>query len=203
MVEIVKFEEKTKDEALKKCLTKLDRSIDNIYYKEREIEGKLFKSKKFEITAIKKDDVIKFVKNYFNEVSKMMNIDIKSEVKEKDDVIVVVLVTSNNSIIIGKEGRTLNSLQMVLKQAIKVNTDFNIKLNIDVANYKNKKIKNIEYEVRKIVKEVLNSKIEAKLDPMNSYERRLVHTIVSEYKELSTESQGENPERYVIIKYND
>ena len=67
----------------------------------------------------------------------------------------------------------------------------------------NKKIKNLKYEVSKIAEEVLNSKIEAHLDPMNSYERRIVHTLVSEYKNLETISEGEEPNRYVVIKYKE
>jgi spoIIIJ-associated protein len=62
-------------------------------------------------------------------------------------------------------------------------------------------MKKIEIEVRKIAKEVLETKIDAKLDPMNSFERRLVHTIVSEFDGLYTESEGEPPNRYVVIKY--
>lgn len=202
MVEIFKYEDKNKEEALKKCLMTMGKTKEEIYFQEREIEGRLFKSKKIEIKAIKKEEVIKYIKDYIFNIAKLTNIDIQSEVKEKDEIINIVLVTSNNAIIIGKDGRTLNSLQMLLRQSIKIKTDFSIKLNLDVSNYKNNKIKNIEYEIRKIAAEVLSSKIEAKLDSMNSYERRLVHTIVSEFSDLSTESEGEAPNRYVIIKYN-
>ena len=71
---------------------------------------------------------------------------------------------------------------------------------VDVSIYKDKKVKRLEREVKRIMREVENTKIEAKLDPMNSYERRLVHTIVSENENLETESFGENPNRYVVIK---
>ena len=64
-----------------------------------------------------------------------------------------------------------------------------------------KKVKRIEREIKKIAKEVLNSKIEAKLDPMNSYERRIVHTIISNFEKLETESFGQDPMRYVVIRY--
>ena len=79
----------------------------------------------------------------------------------------------------------------------------NIKINVDVSNYKDKKLKRLEYEVRKIMKEVEKTKIEAKLDPMNSYERRYIHTIVSENINLETESFGESPNRYVVIRYKE
>ena len=76
-------------------------------------------------------------------------------------------------------------------------------MNVDVANYKVNKEKRLEREIKKIAKEVITSKIEAKLDPMNSYDRRLVHTIIAEYEDLETESFGENPNRYVVIRHKE
>ena len=78
--------------------------------------------------------------------------------------------------------------------------NFDIKVNLDIDGYKERRQKNIEREVHKIAKEVLSSGVDAKLDPMNSYERRLVHNIVSEYDNLITQSEGEAPNRYVVIK---
>ena len=99
-----------------------------------------------------------------------------------EDILNVVLVSNNNSILIGKNGKNMTSLQYLLRQAINNDTFLNIKVNIDVANYKAKKINNLEYQVKKIAKEVLNTKIEAKLDPMNSYERRVVHNVVNNFE---------------------
>lgn len=79
----------------------------------------------------------------------------------------------------------------------------NLKINLDVSNYKMKKMKNIEKIVREVALEVKNSKVTASLDPMNSYERRFVHTIISEYPELETESVGEGLERHITIKYKE
>lgn len=201
MLEVYKFEDKNKDEALKKGLEEISKKENEIFYTINEREGNLFKSKKYEVVIVKKEDVIKFIREYIKKFSSLLNVDIKSEIKEKDDIINVVLVTSNNAIVIGKEGKNINSLQIILRQTVKVQTGFNVKINIDVGNYKIKKMQKIEKEVRKIAKEVLNTKIDAKLDPMNSYERRLVHTIISEYEGLYTESEGEPPNRYVVIKY--
>jgi spoIIIJ-associated protein len=106
-------------------------------------------------------------------------------------------------LLIGKDGRTLNSIQLLLHQIINNLTGLNLRINVDVGNYKERKIKRIEKEIKKIAKEVLNSKIEAKLDPMNSYERRIVHTIISNYEKLETESIGQDPMRYVVIRYKE
>lgn len=201
MFNINKYEGKTKEEALKKCLEDLNVLESDLIITESETEAKLFKAKKVEIEVVLKKDVISAIKEFLKELASKMNITINSEVKEKDNNFLVVLVSDSNSILIGKDGRTLNSIQLLLKQTINNNNKFNIKVLVDVSDYKARKQKNIEYEVKKIAREVLNTKVEAKLDPMNSYERRIVHEIISEYAELETESFGEGMERHVVIRY--
>lgn len=201
MLEIIKEEAKTKEEALDKILKNYNVKEENIFLNSDFVEGKLFKGSKYIINAIKKEDVINYVNDYINELANLMNIHIDNEIIEKDGIINVTLVSDNNSILIGREGKTLNSIQMLLRQALKKETNMPLKINIDVSNYKVKKMKNIEYEVKKIAKEVLSSKIDVSLDPMNSYERRLIHNIINEYENLTTESIGEGKERHVVIKY--
>jgi spoIIIJ-associated protein len=128
-------------------------------------------------------------------------VDIKCEIKIREELLNVNLITSNNSIIIGKDGKTLAAIQSLLKQILNNKTPFNIKLNIDVSDYKSKKRKYLEYEVKKICKEVLKTKVDVQLDPMNSYERRIVHTVISTFHELESESSGSEPNRYIMIKY--
>ena len=88
-----------------------------------------------------------------------MNITINCEIRESDDIFSVLLVSSNNPIIIGKDGRTLNSIQMLLRQAISANTGFTVKVNMDASGYKAKKQKNLEFEIKKIAKEVIRLKL--------------------------------------------
>ena len=130
-----------------------------------------------------------------------MNIDIKSEIKLEENVVKVLLISNNNSILIGKDGRTLNAIQTLLRQSIMVQTGFKVNVVVDVYNYKERQNYFFEREIKKICKDVLKSRVEAKLDPMNSYKRRIVHNIVNEYECLSTCSEGEEPNRYVVIKY--
>lgn len=203
MITSYKYEGKTKEEALEKCNTELNESEENLYIKENQQEGGLFKSKKYQIECYKKEDIYSFIKSYINDIAKGMNIDIKSEIREVNDCINVVLISDNNSILIGKDGKTLKSLQTLMRQTLLAQTNINIKINVDVANYKAKKIKNMKFQVKQIAKEVLKTHIDAKLDPMNSYERRIVHTIITEFEKLETESIGEEPNRCVVIKYKE
>ncbi|NLM62981.1 MAG: KH domain-containing protein [Mollicutes bacterium] len=203
MLKIYSFEGKNEEELLEKALTSLNVKNEEVFVYYNKKEGKLFKLKKYELNILKKEDVVSFIKNYFSKISELMNIDINCEIKIRDDIINVNLLSSDNSIIIGKDGKTLTSIQQLLKQTLKNKIPFDIKINLDVSNYKSRKNKQFENEIIKIAKEVLKTKVDAKLDPMNSYERRLVHTIISKFENLETVSEGEEPNRYVIIKFKE
>lgn len=198
---LYKYEGKNKEELENKILSELNTSKEELFIKEKEEEGTLFKAKKYIYEVVKKEDIIAFVKNYIEELSDNFGVDIKSEVRFKDDILYIVLVSNNNAIIIGKEGRTLAALQTLIKNTLTNKIGFNIKINIDASNYKAKKQKNLEYEIKKIAKDVLKSHVDVKLDPMNSYDRRCVHNVVAKFENLKSESFGENPNRYVVISY--
>ena len=138
---------------------------------------------------------------YSEEFSSTIGISIESEILYNNESFNITLVTSNNSLLIGKEGKNLQALQNIIRQSLKVKTGINIKVNIDISNYKQKKLNNLENEIKKIAKEVLKTKVDVSLDPMNSYERRCIHSLISEYENLTTESVGEGKERHIIIKY--
>ncbi len=201
MLNINEFEAKTKEEALEKCLNELNCKQEDLFLRSEFIEGKLFKGSKYIVYALKKEDIKNYIKKYIADFSNMIHVPIDCEILIKDEIFQVTLVSDQNAILIGKEGRTLNALQLLIKQAVKKETQLNLKLNIDASNYKLKKLKAIERQIKYIAKEVQSSKIDVSLDPMNSYERRLVHTLIDEYKNLTTESIGEGKDRHVIIKY--
>jgi spoIIIJ-associated protein len=203
MVEIRQYEAKTKEEALEHALDELQVKQEDLFLKSEFIEGKLFKSSKYIVSVIKKEDIKVYIEQFFKNIANYMNINIECEIIESDNIFNVVLVSNNNAILIGKEGKTLNALQTLIRQAIKNNTTLLIKLNLDVSNYKLKKLKNIERLIRGIAEDVEASQISVSLDPMNSYERRLVHTLIAEYPHLVTESTGEGKERHVTIKYKE
>ena len=202
-MELKKYEGKNKEEILKKILKELNCNQNDLFLKSEFIEGKLFKSSKYIVSVVTKKEIIEYISEYIKNLSRCMKINIESEILESEDIFKVTLVSDQNAILIGKEGRTLNSIQLLLKQSIKNKIGLSLKINVDVANYKVKKLKNIEYQVKKIIKEVQSTKITAALDPMNSYERRFVHNLVSEYKNLTTESIGEGRDRRVTIKYKE
>ncbi|CCY27739.1 MAG: R3H domain-containing nucleic acid-binding protein [Candidatus Faecisoma sp.] len=203
MITSYKYEGKNNEELLIDALTELKVTRDDVYFKQTTEEGKLFKAKKYIIEIIKKEDVINYIKKYINEFANKFGVKINSEVRESDGIINVMLVTENNALLIGKDGKNIDAIQILLRQAVCNQTNQNIKVLVDISGYKNKKNKNLEFEIKKICKEVLNTKVEVKLDPMNSYQRRIVHTVVSEFPNLKSESIGEAPNRYTVISYKE
>ena len=201
MITLHKFEGKTKEEALNKCLEELNIEKEKLYLIETSEEAKLFKSKKYVLEAVIKEDIINFIKEYVKELSDKMKITLNCEVREKDETINVILVSDKNAIIIGKDGKNLNSIQILLRQAVRNICPMNIRIMVDASNYKGKKQKNLEFDIKRICREVLRTKVEAKLDPMNSFERRTVHSIVGSFPDLESTSEGEVPYRYTIIKF--
>lgn len=198
-----KYEGRTYEEALQKCLRALELDETELYIDVKELEPSEDNKNKIEITVLPKSEVIEYIKEIIQNIGNALVSKITTKVSDIDDVLNVSIYSEVNPILIGKDGKNLSAIQTIIKQAIFRKFNRSVKISVDIANYKNKKIKNLKYEVSKIAKEVLNSKIDAHLDPMNSYERRIVHTLISEYKNLETISEGEEPNRYVVIKYKE
>lgn len=195
MIQVYKFESDTEENCRLKCLDELDVYNNEILTKEYE------ENDKYNMEVVKKEDIKEFIKSYLKEVTKNMGLDTKIEINEDEDVFSVRMFSDNNPILIGKEGRTLTSLQNLIRQSLSNQIKFNVKVNLDASNYKVKKEKFFERDIKNIINEVMKTKDEIKLDPMNSYKRRIVHNIVSEYYNIESESFGEDPERYVVIRY--
>lgn len=194
-------ESKNKENALSKCLEMANASLEEVLYDEQEQVGSLFKSTKYKISVVTKEDIKKEIVTYMHQLGNFMGIHITPTVNVEQSIFKIYLESDQNSILIGKDGRTLKSIQILLKQYLLTQTGMSIKTNLDISGYKEKKLKQLENTVRRVAKEVIESKIDAKLDAMNSYERRFVHNIINEYTMLETESMGEEPVRYVVISY--
>lgn len=197
MIEVFKIEGKTEEELLKEI------DVNETHYVIEEQPGKLFKSKKYELTYVNKKDIKDAIKEFIKTIEISFKAKINVEIRVSDNIYNVGLISEDNARLIGKEGKTLNSIQMLIQQMINNKTGLNIRVNLDASNYKSKKQDRLEYEMKRLAKEVLRSKVEVKLDPMNSFERRIVHSIIGEFKNLETESIGETPNRYIVIRYKE
>ena len=195
MVKVYKFESDTEENCRIKCLEELDVYNNEILTKEYEEENT------YHMEVVKKSDVEEYINEFLTKSTTDMGVKARIEISEEDGVFTAKMFSNNNSILIGKDGRTLKSLQVLLRQALSNQIKFNVKVNLDASNYKVKRERFFEKDIKNIINDVMKSKDEVKLDPMNSYQRRIVHSVASEYYNIETESFGEEPERYVVIRY--
>ncbi len=196
-----KYTGKTKEEAISNATIDLQETKDNLIIKElEEIKGGLFKSKKVEIEVIEKREVVKYIKEYLNKLLKNLGFTANIEIKNKEEIPTYTIYSDNDGLLIGKNGKNLKALSILTSQHLLNELGRNFKFIIDINSYKEKREKSLESLARRIAREVANTKVEAKLDSMNSYERRIIHNALTNNKKVYTESEGEEPNRYVVIK---
>lgn len=197
---VYEYEGKTEEELVLKALNELDVKDDELLYTSKEEVTGLLKKKKIILKAVLKTDVIEYSKQYIKNIVEAMGLSINIETKRKENYILIKMNSDNNSILIGKNGKTLDSLQILVRQYIFNKTGIFVNIILDVEDYKEKHQRSIEYLSRKLAKEVVQTQIEIKMDTMNSYERRLVHEVLRDFKGIKTESEGVEPNRCVVIK---
>lgn len=196
-----KYIGKTKEEAINNAKIDLQETEENLIINElEEIKGGIFKSKKIEIEVIEKREVVKYIKEYLNKLLKDLGFNANIEIKSKEEIPTYTIYSDNDSLLIGKNGKNLASLSLIVSQHLKKELSTSYKFIIDINSYKEKREKSLEYLAKKLAKEVADTKIEVKMDSMNSYERRIVHNILTNSKKVYTESEGEEPNRYIVIK---
>ena len=193
------FEGKTFEEVKERALYELKESENNIIIKVIAEKNGLLK-KSVTIEVIKYSDIINYVKETLTTIINLMNLNPTFEVKRRDNSINIKIYSDNNSILIGKNGRSIQALQLLIRQMLANKITNEVLINLDVENYKENKLKSIEFLAKKIAREVSKTKVETKMDSMNSYERRVVHNLLSNNKYVYTESIGEEPNRCVVIK---
>lgn len=193
------FQGKTKEEAIINAIEGLNAKEDELVIVEKEIKKGLF-SKKAEVLAITKAELNDEIKKYILKLIKAMGIDAKIETKTREETPYFSVIAPEVSILIGKNGRTIDALQTITSQMINTELGTYYRFVLDVNDYKLHRKSRIEKNAKYTAKEVAKTKVEAHLEPMNSYERRIVHNILTNSKDVITESEGEEPNRHVVIK---
>lgn len=192
---------KTKEEAIRIAQEDLQEVESNLIIKEKGTQkGGLFKASKVEIEVIEKREVTKYIKEYLIQMLKSLGFNAQVELKNKDNVPNYMIYSDNDALLIGKNGKNLKALSFYVALHINKEIGKNYRFIIDVNEYNKKHEQKLESLAKRVAKEVAQTKIEAKLDYMNSYERRIVHNALANNNKVYTESEGEDPHRYVVIK---
>lgn len=193
---------KTYEEAVNKAKIDLQELEENLIINTKE-EKKTLLSKKVEIEVIEKREVKEYLKKQIKSLLKDMGFDVEIEITVNNDTPTYRLYSTNDALLIGKDGKNLKALTTVVNAILTKETNTNYRFLIDVSDYKEKNDRRIERLAKKLAREVKETKVEVKMDSMNSYQRRLVHNILNNNKYVYTESVGEEPNRCVVIKPRD
>ncbi len=199
-MEIYVYEGKNEEQVFEKALADLNVIENDILFRKEKIKGGLFKADTIRFTIVKLEDVQQGIKNFLSEILKLMDLDVKFESSLREKQINIKMFSDNNAILIGKNGQTLSALSTIVKQYVFNQIGVYPYINLDVENYKDKQVMHLERLAKNIAREVRNTKQPVTMENMNSYERRIVHNILTNFKGVITESEGEEPNRHVVVK---
>ena len=141
-------------------------------------------------------------KKYLEAILQAMGIEYQLEVRSlnNEKEIFYNIHTNENPLLIGVKGKTLDALQTLVRNLLQTYTKEMLVVNVDVGGYRDNRKHQLEVLATKIAKEVAKTKVPAKLKPMSSYERRIIHNKLSEWRDVFTESEGEGSDRCLVIK---
>ncbi|MGN0378756.1 MAG: RNA-binding cell elongation regulator Jag/EloR [Butyrivibrio sp.] len=196
---------KTVEDAITNALVQLETTSDKIEYEvvEKGSSGILgiFNSKPAKILAWKKETMEDSVREFMNDVFNAMGLTVTIEmsVNDEEDTIDINLVGDDMGVLIGKRGQTLDSLQYLISLVANKNSDKYYRVKLDTENYRERRKDTLESLAKNIAYKVKRTRKPFSLEPMNPYERRIIHSVLQNDKYVSTKSEGEEPFRHVVI----
>lgn len=194
---------KTIDEAIDYALRELNLSSEDVEIEVIDEGNKgflgLIGSKEAVVKVIEKNTEIKQAKEFLYSIFEKMNMNVNIKCEKKDDVLNIYLYGEKMGILIGRRGETLDSLQYLTSLAVNKGKENYIKINIDTENYRKKRKDTLVRLAKKLADKVLIYRRSITLEPMNPYERRIIHSTLQDNKLVTTYSIGEEPNRKVII----
>ena len=157
----------------------------------------LIGAKPAKIKVMTKQSSLDDAKAFLDKVLKSMNVGASIDINENDDCININLSGTKIGVVIGYRGETLDSLQYLVSLVVNKNHDKRVVL--DAENYRHKREETLIRVAQKTAYKVKKSGRPYKLEPMNPYERRIIHSALQEYTDINTHSEGEEPYRRIVI----
>lgn len=206
------FTGKTVDDAITNALIKLETTSDKVEYDvlEKESSGILglfskparirIKLKEIEEKVIEKtmeETAETFLMNVFREMK--INANVEVEYLEDEACMNINVTGDDMGILIGKRGQTLDSLQYLVSLVVNKESSSYIKVKVDTENYRERRRETLENLARNISFKVKRTNHSVSLEPMNPYERRIIHSALQNDKYVETHSEGEEPYRHVVV----
>lgn len=203
-MEFIEISAKNVDDAITQATVQLGITSDQLEYEvlDKGSTGFLgIGSKNAVIKARKKfsidENVVEFLSSIFDAMK--MEVEILVAVNEEEHIIEVELKGDDMGILIGKRGQTLDSLQYLTNLAINKHFDEYYKVKIDTEDYRKRRKETLENLAKNIAYKVKRTKRPVSLEPMNPFERRIIHSALQNDRYVTTHSEGDEPYRHVVV----
>ena len=144
-----------------------------------------------------KKQINAFLDNIFGAMNMTVNVDITFD--DEENSVNIDLSGDNMGVLIGKRGQTLDSIQYLTSLVINKNSEKYVRIKLDTENYRKRRKETLESLAKNIAYKVKRSRRPVSLEPMNPYERRIIHSALQSDKFVSTRSEGEEPFRHVVV----
>lgn len=204
-MEWVEYTAKTVDEAITEALLKFGTTSENIEYEVIQNENSgflgIFNKQPAIIKARKKTSIKDIAKEFLTKIFDAMNFEVETEIKfnEEDSIMNINMIGENMGILIGKRGQTLDSIQILLSNVVNKHSEKYVRVKVDTENYRHRRKLTLENLGRNIAHKVKRTRHEVKLEPMNPYERRIIHSVLQNDRFVKTHSEGEDPYRRIVV----
>ncbi len=137
---------------------------------------------------------------FIKEVTEKMNLNLDIKAKQNDECIFIDIQGKDSGTIIGKRGQTLDALQYLTSLVVNKNREKYMRVVVDAENYRSKRERTLEQLANRLAEKVQRTKKSVRLEPMNPYERKVIHATLQSNLNINTRSEGEEPYRRVIIE---
>ena len=202
-MEFKRYTEKTLEEALKSAARDKGVSVEDLHYNVlEEKSGFLGVGRSVEIEAYCEKDVENFIVSYNQQYFDNAQLDGQVDIENDNGFYRITVNTSNNAILIGKAGKTLQAFNRLVKAAASAEFKKRVGLLIDVNGYKEDRYEKIIKMAIRVAKDVRRTKIDATLDPMPADERKAIHNALANMEDITTQSTGEGATRRLQILYS-
>jgi spoIIIJ-associated protein len=203
-MEFIEVSAKTVNDAITEACQKLQVTSDKLEYEvvEEGTSGFLgIGAKPAIIKARVKSSVEDTAKDFLKEVFEAMNLTVVVNVEydEVENTMNIDLNGDEMGVLIGKRGQTLDSLQYLVSLVVNKNVDNYIRVKVDTENYRQRRKDTLENLAKNIAYKVKRTKRPVSLEPMNPYERRIIHSALQNDKYVTTYSEGDEPFRHVVV----
>ncbi len=182
-------------------ITEEEANIEILEEEKKALLG-LFGGKKARVRVSVKETIESTIKEFLYNILEQMDLTATIDIKKNKNNVNVNLVGEDMAILIGRRGQTLDSIQYLLSLAVNRNREDYVRITLDTENYRKKRKETLEKLAYRLSNKVRKMKKEVKLEPMNPYERRIIHSALQSNRYVSTRSEGDEPYRKVVIFLN-